>query len=1028
MRACSWALSLSSLAVACSPGARSASTSASDAHERARARVEWVALPASASSAQHEPVAPRSAPLSVRGGRWMLVPEQMELGRTLSTIDGRRLLLVGGTRWVDHPDGSIERAEQVLAQDNLRAIALPERLGKGYVFYADTGHATLIWRADDWIDRLQPLAQVDPPVRAIVPGFDRLYLTGQTNHALRAIDPSSGVAKELAPLPAAATYAAMAFADPWFGVVLADVRGPLATFDAGESWHPLARTLRPRDVSVLGPSTIAIDAEEGRFELAASGLLRQTSAEGEDALFRGARTFARYPAEAFGDEASSLPSPSALGARPLTLAVLSGFPDQAGSAVVLARGALARVRLADGKLLALTPDAYSDAGPCRGVALGAGAGFVCGDERTPTQVLAYEGGGVTPVLTFAEPRTVRASGNGALVVEGACGAPAERASEARSYCLRSVSGARSELRVQGELGRERVAALADGRGAVLLVPRADDAGRLVLASRTGTREVELDLSEVSGARARLLRSGLWLNELVETAEGELGTWVAGAQAFIGVRVALDGKVRAGQLEQGLEETLFSGAHALHFTGSVSLRETHDHGFDWQEGDLPPAVQNTLDPARSGNRRGCSPVGCVYDNWLRVGYADHAGPPEAPEPERPPVVSHRPPGYAYWSLECSPSGVQQASNSRAPRARPTEPAARRGTTRLVVPGEEDLDSSSWLSFFGGAPPRPAAGMIALDFGESSEGGAYRAYASGPRGSAWARQSRWQVRVLDPFSIADTWATAWTQGSWNEARLAWQSFGLDATVSVEWSLDLEAQGRSGAILMRTGSEPSLHLIDEGRPVVSLPSKTVTELGSPAGAVKVLGTWYLGSFKNKTASVHRVSEGQLTLLGQYPLHADDGRLAVRLIQSNDQREIALWERSSASGWFVFPIDRETGEAAPALMLPLASLGRPPPACAAERAGWTMVANVPLTASGRSESNTQIQFSGGAEGLRTKMLRARVVVDDAGICLESLAARADGELPRAARLEVGHARAGSVHMTVSDDTRDERWGFRCM
>jgi hypothetical protein len=1028
MRAHSWALLLSSLAVACTPGVRSASTAASGADEPARARVEVVALATTESAASHEALSARAASPAVRGGHWMLVPEQMELGRTLSTVDGRRLLLVGGTRWVDHPDGSIERAEQVLSEDNLRAIALPERLGKGYVFYADTGHATLIWRADEWTGALQPLAQVDPPVRAIVPGFDRLYLTGQTSHAVRAIDPKSGVAKDLAPLPAAATYAGMAFADSWFGVVLADVRGPLATFDAGESWHPLARPLRARDVSVLGSSSLAIDAEDGRFELGANGLLRQTSAEGEDALFRGARTFARYPADAFAGDEHALAGTTPFGTRPLKLAVSAGYPDAVGSAVVLARGALGRVRLADGKLLSLTPDAYTDVGPCRGIALGAGAGFVCGDERTPTHVLAYDGRRVTPVLTFSTPRTVRASGNGALVIEGTCAEREARASGSRSYCLRAVSGARSELRVHGELGRERVAALGDGRGAVLLVPRADDAGRLVLASNGSTREVELDLSDVSGARARLLRSGLWLNELVETGAGELGTWVVGAQAFVGVRVGLDGKVRAGKLEQGLEETLFSAGHALHFTGSVSLRETHDHGFEWQDGDLPPAVQSTLDPARSGNLRGCSPVGCVYDNWLRVGYADRARPPEAPAPERPPVVSHRPPGYAYWSLECSPSGVQQASNSRAPRARPKEQSVRRGTTRLVVPGDDDLDDSSWLSFFGAAPPRPAAGMLALDFGESTEGGAYRAYASGPRGSAWPRQSRWQVRALDPFSIDDSWATAWTQGPWNEARLAWQSFGLDASVSVEWSLDLEARGRSGAILMRTGSEPSLHLIDEGRPVVSLPSKAVTELGSPAGAVKVAGTWYLGSFKNKMASVHRVSEGQLTLLGQYPLHADDGRVAVRLIQSTDQSEIALWQRSSASGWFVFPLDRDSGEPAPALTLPLASLGRPPPACAAERAGWTMVANVPLTASGRSESNTQIQFSGGAEGLRTKMLRARVTVDDAGICLESLAARADGELPRAARLEVGHARAGSVHMTVSDDTHDLRWGFRCM
>jgi hypothetical protein len=195
-----------------------------------------------------------------------------------------------------------------------------------------------------------------------------------------------------------------------------------------------------------------------------------------------------------------------------------------------------------------------------------------------------------------------------------------------------------------------------------------------------------------------------------------------------------------------------------------------------------------------------------------------------------------------------------------------------------------------------------------------------------------------------------------------------------------------------------------------------------------VKVLGTWYLGSFKNKTVSIHRVSDGQLSRLGQYPIYAEDGRVAVRLIQNTEANALAVWERSSAAGWYLFPIDRDTGEAGPALSLPLASLGRPPPACPSEQSGWAMVSSVPLTASGRSESNTQIQFSGGAEGLRTKALRARVIVDDAGICLDALAARADGSLPTTTRLEVGHARAGSVHMTVSDESNDLRWGFRCI
>jgi hypothetical protein len=334
----------------------------------------------------------------------------------------------------------------------------------------------------------------------------------------------------------------------------------------------------------------------------------------------------------------------------------------------------------------------------------------------------------------------------------------------------------------------------------------------------------------------------------------------------------------------------------------------------------------------------------------------------------------------------------------------------------------------VPFYGWAPAQTSNDFLGFDFGESAEGGAYRAYVQGPRTGNWQRQGRWLVRVLEPFSLSAVWGTSWSLAPWADARGAAQSFGLDQALSVEWGLDLEASGNAGALFLRAGSDTSLHLLEAEHPIVSVAGKVIAELGVPSGAVKVGGDWYLGSLKNRAFSLHRVSGGELVRVGQYPLFADDGRVSARLIRNTSGDTLAIWERSSALGWYIFPIDLETGEARPPRYVPIGQLGRMPKACSTEQAGWEMVANVPLSASGRSESNTRVEFSGAAAGIRTKALRARVLVVDDEICLSALAARSDGELPLAPRLELGQPRAGSVPMTVSDESNVVRWGFRCL
>jgi hypothetical protein len=204
-------------------------------------------------------------------GGWMLAADEPGVRDAQLAPDGRRLFILRGTRWVDHPDGSIERARQVFEQEEVKGLALPEHLGGGYLFSAASGPGTDLWRASTWTGELRPLGRVEPPVSQISPGFDRLYLASATSYTLRAIDPDTGQPLDLAPLPIAASYGEMAFLDAWTGVVLAGVRGALASFDAGETWSPLGPPDAVNGVG-LGPGgSISVTTDGARYQLDSSG-------------------------------------------------------------------------------------------------------------------------------------------------------------------------------------------------------------------------------------------------------------------------------------------------------------------------------------------------------------------------------------------------------------------------------------------------------------------------------------------------------------------------------------------------------------------------------------------------------------------------------------------------------------------------------------------------------------------------------------------------------------------------------------
>jgi hypothetical protein len=981
-----------------------------------------------------------AAPHAVRPdfGGWMLAPEGPAGNDGRVAPDGSRYFILRGTRWVDHPDGSTERSRQVFQEDDVKALELPRHLGGGYLFYVTHSAGTSLWRADSWTADAKPIGRVDPPASEIIPGFDRLYLASATNYGIRAIDPLSGKALDLAPLPPAPAYGDMAFSDAWTAVVLAGVRGALASFDAGESWHPVRVDGSVNELEPAGEGSTLLVTERGRFELGPSGRLIQLNARGTDASFRGTNTFTNYGADVLAASEPTRADPGArspwLGRRPLRAAVLRGYADTPTTALVIDEGSLGRVRLSDGKLLSARP--FAGVEPCRGVALGTGFGFVCGDARARTEIYSHAGGELALELSLDGPYAVRSSGNGGLVIDAGCDAVRRGSDAARTlspaivgvnrHCVRQVSGELFEVRVRGEVGTERVAALRDGRVAVLIPPRSSTPGRLSIVSAAGTNVRDLVLEPDTGPGARLVRSGLWLDELWETESGELGAWVVGAQAFVGVRVEPSGKVHIARVQEGVDETSFFGSDALHVAGAATLRESTDHGFEWRVSALPPAVLASASPERPRwPLRGCSAVGCAYDDWLRIGFSGERGVPEPVHPAAPDRVVFDNPRFAFWTLTCDAvapavAAARAAAPNRAPRSGSFGATVASGHR----PSAGVPESSAWLPFEREAAPERRPGDVGYDFGGTSETGAYHAYVWGPASGGWARRGVWLARVGDRFSSAAPWSTAVSRSPWPDPATAALAFGLDSGTGVDWWFRPGATEQLGVLTLRVRSESSIHLIERDRAVITLDTSRVPDLGIVTGAYTVGDRWYLGATRSEQFHLYRIEGDRPELVGVYPLL---GRVTTQLVGSVQGDELGIWARSSGSGWQVFPIDLATYEVLSPVTVPAAKLGNVPPACEAGRPGWLLVAGVPLTDTSVSESNTHVDFTGSAEGLRTKRLTARVVMDDGGVCVDALAALVDGPAPADLRVDQRAPRRGAVPLTVTDPLDERRYSFRC-
>ncbi|MBX3233825.1 MAG: hypothetical protein KIT84_08840 [Labilithrix sp.] len=390
---------------------------------------------------------------TLRGAR--LIPESVDETTTYGAEAGGGMrVITAGLRVVSSPNGALVAAEDRLQPAPSLTVNLPERLGGGFLFVL----GTQIWRADRWLAAAKPIYNATQGIQAIIPGLDRVYVRSPS--VTTAIDGRTGQVLDLGPWPASPYVASYAAADGWRAAAVTDMRGVVATFDAGATWRTLDLPIEAKQV-VADRDSLAIGGFEASrteawYEVRPDGSIARLAGPPRDLKTKLTPTPAtRYgtpsPAKTVAEPSPKPPEPrdaqadkedfdvKTFGKRPLAAAIEDGWPLTDGSAVVARDGALARIRITDGALLEVVRDAFPlKPARCHPITLtrpkAIGAfGFVCGEPRGTTVLYAYEPlrGRLSELKRFDKPRVVTSSGNGAIAVRGPCAEDGEPTPPAR---------------------------------------------------------------------------------------------------------------------------------------------------------------------------------------------------------------------------------------------------------------------------------------------------------------------------------------------------------------------------------------------------------------------------------------------------------------------------------------------------------------------------------------------------------------------------------------------------------------------
>ena len=540
-------------------------------------------------------------------------------------------------------------------------------------------------------------------------------------------------------------------------------------------------------------------------------------------------------------------------------------------------GALAYVRLVDGAIVELVPDAFPlKPARCTAMALPddadpAGFGFVCGEPRGRTLVYRYDARSARMVLlrAFDRPRAVLPSGRGALAIRGSCAKDAS-ADEAEAlpmlperttnvYCIRSRRGEFREVRLRGRAPGERVVALADGRIVVVTPPHGANraASVTVVDDRANAKTSPIVFAPSSSVAplprevVRAIQSGMWLDGFEEREDGVVGGWIEAGGTFLGLRVRLDGQAQVGAYVRDTGWTVVSGRYGLGWTQSRRGYETTDGGMTWNGIEL---AERGADP-RAIRASACGPAGCVLGGWVRTGWG---GEPASPPP-MPPAPKFEHPSPPAFELACEPSrGGPPPTPGPAPAPSPprafTLPSPWSNIGGPMRPAA--VQNVDWSPFFAAPAPKLRTEELGLSLEvrdgldraadrSGRVGALLRLYAWGVKGVEWERSSRWLVRFSSPFTssqdvfstaaspppqVVVDWSRTFTGGGLQRAVQSWQMASADDP------------RHALLVARRTLSDSIVLALEADRPPVEIRRADGEPFASLDAAVHLGGRWVL------------------------------------------------------------------------------------------------------------------------------------------------------------------------------------------
>jgi hypothetical protein len=945
----------------------------------------------------------------VHGAR--LVPLRFAEARTWGTEPGGgSRAIVAGERVVTWGDGSIVASTDRLPGAPSSVVAVPERMGGGFLFAIGTH----LWRSDSWLAPGRPVFTSPATISSVLVGLDRVYVRTQTG-AIAAIDARQGAPLDLGPLPASPNVGRLAALDAWRAVAVADLRGAMLTLDAGATWRALPLPIQPSDVLALGDlfTVGGMNAahEPEWWEVRADGQIARLAAAPASS---SAPDRAVVPGPLLRDGAAAGPDAAIriLGPRPLAAAVAEGWPLSDGTALVARDGALMRVSLTDGSVTEAVPGAFGlRPARCQPLALPrdgdpGGFGYLCAEPRGRTLLLRWSptAGRLEELRRFDGPREVLASGLGALAVRGPCApdaAPDMPAPEV-AWCLMNRSGAWNEIRFRGEdVDRARLVALHDGQVALVRPPRGADlsTGRLTVTDGARSTHVALAFPELRAEVGRLLRTGTWLDGFEERRPGVLGGWVDGAGTVIGVEITLDGRVRVGEYVRDAGAPFVAGRFAFGWTASRRGFESTDGGMTWTKDlDLPEPIAQPRDVGE----RACGPVGCLVAGWMRIGW----GPaPSKEAPKEPPPRVRPARDMAPLELTCD----LVAPDPPEPGPKPARPPPRhepRPTPQLTLARPWSMTGLSLTPscaqelphFQGHAPPAMGSDECGLqvlaDQGiELPRRPAELAqlYAWGPKSGDWDGTGKWRVTWLWPWGgWTETRSSATTTAPWGSRELAAHALGLGQGPSAQWLLVPGDDPDHALLVLRhsVGTAGAQVLaLEADRPPTEVRRPTGDPFADVEGGTRVAGRWLLATAQSAgelpATVVWAVDGGSAREIARIPRAGGETLTALRLGRRADGRAVGVIvdgqpaiEGGTPPRWVV-GIDLENGTVSdPERLAPLV-LGESgaSPICGADDGGWEV--DLPSPANVRVHAR-----SGAGTTLQGTLLRLRVSHDHA--CIE--------------------------------------------